>query len=85
MARVRDVELITGINFLTSLMEGQSEEKKSEAIRLRLQLPQFDSDWFGEVPTMEPGTDGGNSANVQKASFTSVVLIACTLFLLKFF
>jgi len=85
VARVRDVELITGINFLTSLMEGQSEEKKSEAIRLRLQLPQFDSDWFGEVPTMEPGTDGGNSANVQKASFTSVVLIACTLFLLKFF
>uniref|UniRef100_H2YLL8 SMB domain-containing protein n=1 Tax=Ciona savignyi TaxID=51511 RepID=H2YLL8_CIOSA len=47
VARIRDVELLTGISFLPTWTHSQNanQETRIEATRLRLRLPQFDSQW----------------------------------------
>ena len=45
VARVRDVELITGYSFMTSWSRGGDDERQERTNKL-LDLPQFDADWF---------------------------------------
>nr|XP_002124677.1 venom phosphodiesterase 2-like [Ciona intestinalis] len=48
VARLRDVEILTGLSFLPKWTHAQNvdQETRVEATRLRLRLPQFDSQWM---------------------------------------
>ena len=45
VARVRDVELVTGFTFMTSWSRGNDDERQGRMNKV-LDLPQFDADWF---------------------------------------
>ncbi|XP_078481521.1 venom phosphodiesterase-like [Ciona intestinalis] len=56
VARLRDVEILTGLSFLPIWTHAQNVDQETiiEATRLRLRLPQFDSQWMNDFLTIIP-------------------------------
>ena len=70
VARVRDVELVTGFTFMTSWSRGNDDERQGRMNKV-LDLPQFDADWF----TMTKYTRVSGDVTMR-GSFWSLVVAA---------
>ncbi|XP_076799396.1 venom phosphodiesterase 2-like [Clavelina lepadiformis] len=76
VARIRDVELLTGISFLSSWThsESASQEDRVTAVRVKLRLPQFASPWLQDFLAginMEVTTNA-NDLTTSSSSRTNV-------------
>ncbi|XP_039265266.2 venom phosphodiesterase 2-like [Styela clava] len=81
VARLRDVELLTAVSFLSNWRNADStQDERMEAIRLKVHLPEFEKDWmqdFKENITPSPDLYSTTSKAGNSSVYSRYLLLLC--------